>query len=272
MAVDNHFDTGEYDPRAYWDARAEHCGGELYQAVCGYGLSAERNLTMDRMQRHLLARCLGRSLDGCDVLDFGCGAGRLAGWFQERGAGYSGVDLSSEMLALARRQYPDADFHRLDAAALPFPAERFDVAVSVTVLHHNPYETQRTLIAELLRVLRPGGLLLLLERTGPHRDAETLFTMFPRPRDEWIAEATACGATLERSLPARWWILPDTAGALLRRLAPRRAGDLDPAVTRWPGRLDPWLAPLLPWRRATAAALLFRKVPRQPRSSPTVPQ
>ncbi len=258
MAEDRHFGTGEYDPGRYWTARAERCGTDLWQTVCGYGLSEARNRAMDRVQRHLLAAALGR-LDGREVLDFGCGAGRLCAWFSDRGARTTGVDLSPAMLELAERRHPALDFDLVESSRLPYADGRFDVAVSVTVLHHNPYPRQRLLLDELMRVLRPGGLLLLLERTAPRRAAETLFTLYPRPLEDWIAEVVGDRrAASVRCRPSRWWILADAVALLARRLGRTVAPAVDDRLARWGERLDPWLMGLLPARWATSASMLFR--------------
>lgn len=260
MARDRHFGTGEYDPRAYWTERAERCGDDLWQTVCGYGLSAARNRAMDRMQRHLLGSLLGRRLDGRRLLDFGCGAGRLSGWFLDRGARYRGVDLSPGMLELARERHLRADFRLLEGSRLPFDDSAFDLTASVTVLHHNPYPRQPEILYQLLRVLRPGGLLLLLERAGPRRDADTLFTLYPRPLDDWVTAVTRDGgAELVRLRRARRWILTDAVNGVARRLRLPRSETFDDRLASLGERLDLWLLPLLPARRATAAAMVFRK-------------
>ncbi len=273
MARDHHFDTGGYDPLAYWTARAERCAGDLFQTVCGYGLSAERNRAMDRLQRFVLGRMLGRRVGGRQVLDFGCGAGRFTGWFLDRGARYLGVDLSPAMLENARRRHPGADFRLLEESRLAEPADHFDLAVSVTVLQHNPYRAQSEALDELLRVVRPGGLLCLLERIGPRRDAGTLFTLYPQPASEWIEAVTRGGrARLLRRWPVRWWILADAIGWLMRRLGLAVSPAMDRrlvAATAW---LDPWLLPLVPAGRMKAAALLFEVRPSARPSPPASPE
>jgi ubiquinone/menaquinone biosynthesis C-methylase UbiE len=69
----------------------------------------------------------------------------------------SGVDLSAGMLAQARRQYPDAEWVRADARALPFGAT-FDLAVSFGALGHFLPSERPALFAGIYRALRPGGL------------------------------------------------------------------------------------------------------------------
>ncbi len=260
MAEDRHFGTGEYDPRCYWTTRAERCGGDLWQTVCGYGLSESRNRAMDRMQRRLLAGILGR-LDGRKLLDFGCGAGRLSAWLSDRGTRYTGVDLSPAMLELARRRHPGLELELAEEGRLPFASDHFDVVVSVTVLHHNPYQRQQQILGELLRVLRPGGLLCLLERSAPRRAADTLFTLYPRPLADWIVEVTRDDrATVARFRPARWWILADAVALLARRLGRPLPPAADDRLARWGQWIDPMLLPLLPARWVTCAAMSFHKI------------
>jgi ubiquinone/menaquinone biosynthesis C-methylase UbiE len=103
-----------------------------------------------------------------DVLDLACGTANLLPRLEEWGARvrrYTGVDVSREMLRAARPRLVassiPATLEAADAAALPFPAARFDTVVSASALHDFA-EPERAL-AEVRRVLRPGGRLLLLD-------------------------------------------------------------------------------------------------------------
>jgi len=103
-----------------------------------------------------------------EVLDLACGTAnllpRLAEW-SARIDGYTGVDASAEMLAAARSKLDassiPAAVEVADAAALPFADARFDTVVTASAFHIFP-EPRRAL-AEVHRVLRPGGRLLLLD-------------------------------------------------------------------------------------------------------------
>lgn len=91
------------------------------------------------------------------ILEVGCGWGELAAWLhRETGAEVVATDLSPRMVELAREQGVDA--HLADVQALPFDDEWFDVAVAAWMLYHVP-DLDRGL-AELARVLRPGGTLV----------------------------------------------------------------------------------------------------------------
>jgi ubiquinone/menaquinone biosynthesis C-methylase UbiE len=107
------------------------------------------------------ARAKGR------VLEVAVGTGRNFD-FYSRGVGITGVDLSPDMLDIARRHATDLDLEvdlRVAAAeALPFDEDSFDTAVCTLSLCTIPDPAAS--IAEMKRVLRPGGQLLLLDHIG----------------------------------------------------------------------------------------------------------
>ncbi|WP_033667217.1 class I SAM-dependent methyltransferase [Salinispora fenicalii] len=107
-------------------------------------------------------------LEGVDrqahILDYGCGYGRLAGQLTEWGFdNVEGVDVAPNLVARARAQQPGARFTVLDAPPrLDHPDGSVDVVLLFAVLTCVPGDAgQRELVAELRRVLRPGGLLYL---------------------------------------------------------------------------------------------------------------
>lgn len=96
--------------------------------------------------------------EGSFVLDLGCGAGMLA-LLKRKGVTLTGVDLSSECAQAALRNGYDATF-RAELTHLPFPNSSFDYVVSLDVLGHVAFEEKDATIAEIKRVLRPGGVTL----------------------------------------------------------------------------------------------------------------
>jgi len=104
---------------------------------------------------------LAGDVAGRRILDVGCGSGPLFAELRDRGAVVTGLDSSVGMLELARRRLgPDADLHLADLAdPLPFPEGAFDVVVSSLVLHY--LEDWTGPLAEMRRVLLPGGRLIL---------------------------------------------------------------------------------------------------------------
>ena len=106
---------------------------------------------------------------GQTVLDVGCGTGHLTAMAQ-RVVGSSGkvvgIDAAAEMIAAAQTAYPDVDFQLVAVEKTHFPDHTFDVALSSLVLHHLPNELKQTAMAEVLRVLKPGGIFFSVDFTA----------------------------------------------------------------------------------------------------------
>lgn len=99
------------------------------------------------------------------VLEVGCGWGELAAWIaRETGAEVVATDLSPRMVELARERSVAAEL--ADVQDLPFPDGAFDAAVAAWMLYHVP-DLERAL-AELARVLRPGGRLVAATNSVNH--------------------------------------------------------------------------------------------------------
>ena len=104
---------------------------------------------------------LAGDVAGRRILDAGCGSGPLAAALRDRGALVTGIDASAGMLALARKRLgDDADLRVVDLRnPLPFPDGAFDDVVSSLALHY--LEDWGPTLAELRRVLSPGGRLIV---------------------------------------------------------------------------------------------------------------
>jgi SAM-dependent methyltransferase len=98
------------------------------------------------------------------ILDVGCGYGRTLETLHAAGyADLTGVDIARPMIELAQRRVPSASLHVLDAdGRLPFADHTFVAALLVSVLTCVPTDQgQRALVADIARVLRPGGVLFV---------------------------------------------------------------------------------------------------------------
>ena len=124
-----------------------------------------RAMTLGLDQRWRRATVAAAVRPGDRVLDACCGTGDLAIAAHRAGGRVTGVDFSEPMLARARRKAAVVEWVRGDALTLPFAAEAFDVA-TVGFGVRNLDDLERGL-AELRRVLRPGGRLGILEITRP---------------------------------------------------------------------------------------------------------
>ncbi len=107
-------------------------------------------------------RTLLDALEPGVAVDAGCGTGRHSAHLAALGHAVVGVDASPEMLVRARERVPAGDFRAGDLRALPVADATADVVVCALALSHLP---GLDAVAELARVLRPGGTLVL---SNPH--------------------------------------------------------------------------------------------------------
>ena len=117
---------------------------------------------------------LARIAPGEAVLDVGCGTGDLtmAAHARAGAAGrVQGIDAAPAMIAGARRKAARAgytiDYRVAVVEALPFPDATVDVVVSSLMMHHLPNDLKRGGLAEIRRVLKPGGRLLVVDLKRP---------------------------------------------------------------------------------------------------------
>ena len=110
---------------------------------------------------------------GDSVLDVGCGTGEvtlLAKTRAREGKAY-GIDPAPEMIAVARskaaRKKLEIDFRVGVIEALPFPDASLDVVTSSLMMHHLPEDLKVQGLAEIYRVLKPGGRLLIADFMRP---------------------------------------------------------------------------------------------------------
>jgi demethylmenaquinone methyltransferase / 2-methoxy-6-polyprenyl-1,4-benzoquinol methylase len=131
-------------------------------------------LGLDQRWRRLAVRLAVRP--GDRVLDGCCGTGDLAIAAAAAGADVVGLDFSPAMLARARRKAPALEWIEGDLLELPFEDASFDAA-TVGFGVRNVADLQRG-IAELRRVLRPGGRLAVLEITTPRGPLKPFYKLW----------------------------------------------------------------------------------------------
>jgi ubiquinone/menaquinone biosynthesis C-methylase UbiE len=117
-------------------------------------------LSLPGPPRRLPLRAILRALEplsGARLLDVGCGIGSLLRAAAERGAIPAGLDRAPALLEIARWALPDADLRIGDAESIPFDTNTFDVVTAITL----PHPGRDTALAELARVVRPHGRILI---------------------------------------------------------------------------------------------------------------
>jgi ubiquinone/menaquinone biosynthesis C-methylase UbiE len=127
-------------------------------------------------ERHVKGRVidLAQLAPGRRMLDLGCGTGTLVLMARRRcpGATVIGIDGDPTILDIARRKAARAGIPvQLDegmAYALPYADGSFDAVTSTLMLHHLTHDQQARTLAEVWRVLRPGGRLVVADFAPPH--------------------------------------------------------------------------------------------------------
>lgn len=119
------------------------------------------------------------------ALDVGTGAGALALALAPLVREVVGVDRVPELLERARERaagLPNVEFVEADAARLPFPDGAFDLTGTLRTLHHVP--RPELVLAELVRVTRPGGRVLVVDQLAPMDPLDAIaLDAFERARD-----------------------------------------------------------------------------------------
>jgi ubiquinone/menaquinone biosynthesis C-methylase UbiE len=169
-----------------------------------------------RFRDRLLAPA--RLQPGESVLDVGCGTGSLAIAAKRRvgpSGSVVGIDPSEPMIARAirkaKRARIDVTFQVGVAESLSFTDARFDVVLSTVMLHHLPGQARREAVAEMRRVLKPRGRLLIVDFAGASSNGHGPLLHFhrhghvePRVLIELVGEA---GLQLVDTGPVGMWRL-----------------------------------------------------------------
>jgi len=115
----------------------------------------------DVFEKRAVRRMLPDPRDGSRLLEVGCGTGHWGAFFSHHGFVVTGVDLSPEMIRVAREKHiASASFQVADAHALPFEDGRFDVAAAITTVEF--VRDAEAVVGEMARCARrPGGVVLI---------------------------------------------------------------------------------------------------------------
>lgn len=142
---------------------------------------------------------------GGTVADIGSGSGRMTPHLAAFGFTPRGVDLSPEMVRVARRDFPDLAFEVGDLRELPFEDASLDGAIGWYSLMYLPPRERPAAFAELARVLRPGAPLAAAYKAGDdshRRGGRTLDVEFDI---WWMSPAEVHGRLVDAGLEPVFW-------------------------------------------------------------------
>jgi SAM-dependent methyltransferase len=169
------------------------------------GVLAE--MPVERAVLGLFCQLVCEGGNGAEVADIGCGTGRLAPYLSSQGLAPHGVDLSPEMVRVARRDHPDHPFQLSDLRALPFVDDSLAGAVAWYSLMYLTPEDRPGAFGELARVVKPGGYLATafkcgddqLRRTGRALDLGIEFDIY------WLSDTEMERRVVEAGFEVVFW-------------------------------------------------------------------
>ena len=136
---------------------------ETYAAEFGGELAGK---PLDRALLGCVAEQTRQTVPSAPIADLGCGPGHVSGRLDRHGARVVGIDLSPGMVAAGRKEYPEVEFRQGDFLDLPARDAEFGAAVALySIIHLQPGELTPA-FAEMRRVLRPSGLVLVSFHIG----------------------------------------------------------------------------------------------------------
>jgi ubiquinone/menaquinone biosynthesis C-methylase UbiE len=162
------------------DSHGHQQVGDDYDSVADdYLANFAGELDDKPLDRALLASVMEGIGRGETIADVGCGPGHVANWLAAQDGTVVGIDLSARMIDLGRQNYPGVEFRQGDMLSLPAADEEFAAVIALySVIHLRPHELPSAL-AEMRRVLRPNGALLISFHVGTE----------VRHVDEWWGKA-----------------------------------------------------------------------------------
>lgn len=272
-----------YSPHDFWTDVAHRYGTSDKEGLAPV-LHPDAPLWFNQLIDASQFRAVVRAFDlamlrsGARILDVGCGTGRWLRRYEAMGFYPTGIDATFQMLSLAHQNRIHSSIVAGEAMRLPFADCTFDGVSDITVLQHIPYTSQLHALSEMLRVIRPGGRLILLELIrgrGAH--------IFPRAPQDWIHQTVSCNSTLitwfgqeymlidrafvnlTRSLSGRNWNRTikrerrsdsNSANLLTARNAYWKLRHMVASLSVW---TDPLAAIIFPGKVATHGVFVFRK-------------
>ncbi|MDE1860990.1 MAG: methyltransferase domain-containing protein [Candidatus Micrarchaeota archaeon] len=102
-----------------------------------------------------------------NILDLGCGAGvPVSKFLVEKGNTVTGIDISENMIKIAKKNVPDARFIKMDMTRMKFKSDSFDGAVSFYAIIHIPRSRHKTIYQKLHKIIKRNGIILVANGTN----------------------------------------------------------------------------------------------------------
>ncbi|MBD2753996.1 class I SAM-dependent DNA methyltransferase [Spirosoma validum] len=135
----------------------DHGIGDLYEAIADW---FDQNRNKNLVERNYLEALLQNRRPGASVLDLGCGSGEpIARFLIEQGCQVTGVDGSSNMIALCKNRFPDMEWIRADMQTLNL-GRKYDAIIAWDSFFHLTHDAQRAMFSVFANHIQKDGMLL----------------------------------------------------------------------------------------------------------------
>ena len=207
---------------AEFDAYTANYNEEINKALNFSGLDID---FFARVKNDYLVDILNKRQAGAikaELLDVGCGVANAHGQLTGRVGSIAGVDVSTASISVARQRNPGIRYETFDGTHLPFADRSFDAAFAINVFHHVPVAQRPALVADVRRVLRPGGLFAIFEHNPLNPVTRRIVNTCEFDRDAVLLRRRDSRLLLQNAgfgeISTRYIFSVPAAGALLRKI------------------------------------------------------
>jgi ubiquinone/menaquinone biosynthesis C-methylase UbiE len=205
-------------------------GSEFDRHAANYSSAIEETIGVfgqshDFYVRHkaiLLKEAFDRLPARPKVLDVGCGIGLVHSLLKPLVSELHGVDVSAASIETARNNNADVRYQAYDGHKLPYGDAEFDAAFAICVMHHVPVPEWPAFGAEMARVVKPGGLLIVIEHNPANPATQWVVRNSPLDENAVLVQPRKLRGILQasgvESIATRFVLFTPFEGGIFRKL------------------------------------------------------
>jgi ubiquinone/menaquinone biosynthesis C-methylase UbiE len=205
-----------------FDAYDKSFGAVVQESIDFSGLphSFFSTAKADALRELIAARLHG--MPNPRMLDVGCGVGEFHPFVRGMFGRLCGADVSAASIAQARIRNPEVQYEAYAGQTLPYGSASFDLSIAICVLHHVPPPQWVGFLREMRRVVRPGGLVCLIEHNPFNPLTRLAVARCEFDRDAVLLRAARTRALMAdadlRDVQSHYFLMLPSAAPRARRL------------------------------------------------------